>query len=75
MMSVVEERGQICKRHGPKSGCRYVDVILHSLYKADFTFTLSCIYQHPQCLYVHGVALASALVEHIVNNGHNIFLD
>ena len=69
MMSVVEERGQICKRQGPKSGCRYV--ILYCLYIADFTFTLSCIYQHPQCLYV-GVALASALVKHIVNNGHDI---
>ena len=54
---------------GPKSGCHYVEVILHCLYIAGFTYTLSCIYQHPQCLYV-GVALASALVEHIVNNGH-----
>ena len=70
MMSVVEERGQICKKQGPKSGCHYV--ILHCLYIiADFTLTLSCIYQHPQCLCV-GVALASALVEHIVNNGHDI---
>ena len=69
MTSVVEKRGQICKRQGPKSGCRYVEVILHCLYIADFTFTLSYIYQHPQCLYV-GVALGSALVEHTVNNGH-----
>ena len=70
MMSVVEKRGQICKRQGPKSGCPYVEVILHCLYLADFTFTLSCIYQHPQCLYV-GVAHASALVEHTVNNDHD----